>query len=171
MEIHVSAYLWAGGAKREMISEVKQYGEQWRVSDTYSGARGSGGAGFAIFAGQTLRGSKINEMRQEGTKKRLICRMPAFHWYYQDPQHDRSRAAGQLWLRVTFKGAELEQNCNFFHFYAVFSDFSAFFKEHVRDCRDLLWDQALQPDLSPQTCQVHPNRNRKETLQLVTRPW
>lgn len=53
-----------------MISEVKQYGERWRVSDTYSGARGSGGAGFAIFAGKTLRGSKINEMKQEGTKKK-----------------------------------------------------------------------------------------------------
>lgn len=30
------------------------------VSDTYSGTRGSSGAGFSIFAGKTLRGGRIN---------------------------------------------------------------------------------------------------------------
>lgn len=45
-----------------------------RVSDTYSWARGSSGAGFSIFARKTLRGGRMNGDEGRGhTKKRNVC--------------------------------------------------------------------------------------------------
>lgn len=75
------------------------------VSDTYSGARGSSGAGFSIFARKTLRGGRINGDEAGGhTKGR---RKAAFLGHCWDFRHDRSRAADLVRLRATFKGVEM----------------------------------------------------------------
>lgn len=41
------------------------------VSDTYSRARGSSGAGFSIFARKTLRGGRINGDEARGHTRKM----------------------------------------------------------------------------------------------------